>query len=144
MLTLNPTENAEYLLRINQTAPALVYVFNQDVGQNEFTNNKIGSLLGYSEAEVLQMGVDLMTDKLHPADASNVYDHMESLRDLKDGEVRSITYRMRHRDGHWVWLLSQDSVFQRDSEGKVTHHIGTALDITALKECADVPLAMSA
>ena len=144
MLSNNPTETAEYLRKVAQHTPALIYVFNQDIGQHEYTNENIRRVLGYSFEDVLQMGLELMTDNLHPADASRVYLHIERLQDLPDGETRTIEYRMRHRNGHWVTLISQDSVFQRDEDGRVISHIGVALELSGLAEGQAEPLALSA
>ena len=40
------------------------------------------------------------------------------------------TYRLRHRDGHWVWVLDRGRVVQRDSAGRPLRMVGTHLDIT--------------
>lgn len=39
--------------------------------------------------------------------------------------------RLRHKDGHWVWVLSRASVVERDAEGRPLVVTGTHLDITA-------------
>lgn len=144
MLTNNPHETAAYLQKVMEHSPALIYVFNQEIGQNEYSNQNVRRVLGYTSEEVLRLGLDLMTENLHPEDATRVMQHMEGLRDLKDGEVRSVEFRMRHRDGHWIWLLTHDAVFQRNEQGLVTHHIGTAIDITETKSEEELQVKLSA
>lgn len=44
---------------------------------------------------------------------------------------------MRHRDGHWVWILSRARI-ERDPEGKAIRFVGGHLDITARNEAEAV------
>jgi signal transduction histidine kinase len=60
---------------------------------------------------------------------------------MADGEVSQIEYRVRHKFGGWVWLLSYDTVFERDDAGTVLRHIGVATDITAQKAAEERALA---
>lgn len=42
-------------------------------------------------------------------------------------------YRMRHRDGHWVWIHDRARVFERSPDGQVRRAAGSHLDITRRK-----------
>ncbi|MFA9219062.1 MAG: EAL domain-containing protein [Sphingomonadaceae bacterium] len=42
-------------------------------------------------------------------------------------------YRVRHRAGHWVWLLSRGKVVQRSATGAPLRMLGTRMDISARK-----------
>lgn len=42
-------------------------------------------------------------------------------------------YRMRHADGHWIWVFATGRVVARDGEGGALTVAGTAQDITARK-----------
>jgi diguanylate cyclase (GGDEF)-like protein/PAS domain S-box-containing protein len=46
----------------------------------------------------------------------------------------TLEYRERHRDGHWVWILSRGRPVEWDAEGKPVRTVGTDTDITRLKE----------
>ena len=70
--------------------PAVVYVFNHEIGQNEFSTKNVSHVLGYRSEEILQLGIDLMTDNVHPDDAKAVFEHIESLRYLAEGEQKAI------------------------------------------------------
>ncbi len=39
-------------------------------------------------------------------------------------------YRLRHADGHWVWVLDRGRVLERDAAGAPLRMVGTHLDIT--------------
>ena len=42
-------------------------------------------------------------------------------------------FRMRHKDGHWVWILDRGKVLGRDEDGRPLRLIGTHTDITGQK-----------
>jgi len=41
---------------------------------------------------------------------------------------------MKHKDGHWVWILDQGKVFEWNEDGKPVRMAGTHLDISAQKK----------
>lgn len=46
-------------------------------------------------------------------------------------------YRVRHKDGHWVWVQARGKVIEWDNAGNPLHVVGTALDITERKQIED-------
>lgn len=50
-----------------------------------------------------------------------------------DAERYTAEFRMRHADGHWVWVQSIGRVFQRDVEGRALRVAGTHMDISRRK-----------
>jgi diguanylate cyclase (GGDEF)-like protein/PAS domain S-box-containing protein len=48
-------------------------------------------------------------------------------------EALVIDFRIRHTDGHWVWIHSRGKVTQRDENGRALRMIGTYLDVTEQK-----------
>jgi PAS domain S-box-containing protein len=52
-----------------------------------------------------------------------------------DGSVplHEVTYRIRHRDGHWVSILARGQAIVRDAHGLATALMGTHLDLTDIK-----------
>jgi signal transduction histidine kinase/CheY-like chemotaxis protein len=76
---------------------------------------------------------------MHENDVPRYREHIKRLAALADGEIAGITYRMRHADGSWRWFHGNDSVFERDADGRARLLIGTATDITAIKD-AEVAL----
>lgn len=125
---------APFLKKVTDVAPGIIYIFNQHTQSNEYSNRSLGETLGYSAKEVLDMGAGLMPMLCHPDDLAKIGGHFELLKTLKNGDIARTEYRMRHKDGHWVWLMSHDTVFDRAADGSVLRHIGLASDITAQKE----------
>jgi len=92
------------------------------------------SILGYSEKELefLSSSHDNCYAYIHPDDVEMVKEYM---RRYFAREIPSycMAFRMRHGDGHWVWLLSR-AVGLWDEHGKIRRLIGTHMDITAQKQ----------
>ncbi|MEM9060473.1 MAG: ATP-binding protein [Pseudomonadota bacterium] len=123
-----------FLQKVTVIVPSVIYVFNQKTQSNEYSNRSLGVAMGYSAAEVQEMGANLMPKVCHPDDLPAIATHFANIRAMQDGDILQLEYRMRHKEGHWVWLLSYDTVFDRDDDGNVLRHIGVATDITAQKE----------
>ncbi|MEM6941863.1 MAG: ATP-binding protein [Pseudomonadota bacterium] len=114
--------------------PGIIYVFNQKTQSNEYSNRSLGEMLGYTLDEIQAMGAEMLRLISHPDDFGKVTAHVQSLAQLRQDETALLEYRVKHRNGNWVWLLSKDAVFERDDQGQLLRHIGIATDITPQKE----------
>jgi PAS domain S-box-containing protein len=90
------------------------------------------ALLGYG-AEELQPATGRTWEELaHPQDAAEAYRlveaHLRGETELYDCELR-----MRHRDGHWVWLHSTARVASRGADGAPLWVHGIHQDVTRAK-----------
>lgn len=88
--------------------------------------------LGYTEDEIGDSG-DEWTSRLHPEDAPMV---MAALEGHIAGRTpsASVEFRMKHKDGRWIWIHGRGMVFERDPEGKAVRLVGTNTDITERKQ----------
>jgi len=69
---------------------------------------------------------------IHPAD----YEHAKQalVQHLKGHTERFQTeLRLRHRDGHYLWILSQGQIVERDQQHRPVRLVGCHSDITDLK-----------
>jgi diguanylate cyclase (GGDEF)-like protein/PAS domain S-box-containing protein len=69
---------------------------------------------------------------VHPDDIKNVF---SLLRKNQTEHIKYFenTHRLKHKDGHWVWVLGRAQIIY-DENGKKIRMIGTHTDITADKE----------
>lgn len=67
-------------------------------------------------------------DDIGPLDASNLAQIEGQTRGSPMQE-----FRMRHRDGHWVWLAGTGKVVERAGDGRALRMTGTAAEITEIK-----------
>ncbi len=111
-----------------------VWDYNIKTGKTYYSN-VWKAMLGYRPHEI---GDDSIAWKsfVHPDDLSRV----ERLdKEHLKGRSRSFEqeFRMRHKDGHWVWVLDRGKVIERDAAGEPLRMIGTHTDITERKRGED-------
>ena len=100
-------------------------------------NERWAGILGYRLDELGDMTVDRFRDMVHPDDRALLEDMVPDPvidGDEQTGPHAEIEIRMRHRDGHYVWVLSSGRVTRFDSEGRPAVKAGIHMDITARKE----------
>ena len=76
-------------------------------------------------------------DLLHPEDRERASSHFSDY--LKNGSVGMYEnyFRMKHSDGHWVWILSRGSTLH-DIKGEITNTtVGTHINITERKQAEE-------
>jgi diguanylate cyclase (GGDEF)-like protein/PAS domain S-box-containing protein len=90
------------------------------------------SILGYDLDDLLVEPGFWLT-LVHPDDRDKVAEadkaHMAGLTPHFEAE-----FRMRHKDGRWIWILDRGKVLERDEAGNALRAIGTHTNITRLKE----------
>lgn len=122
-------------------APSLTYIYDITTSSNIFISPQVEQILGYSFEEIEGMGNRVLTRLLHPDDTAPAMARVATLIAGKGEDLPELEYRMKHKDGSWVWLLSRDRVFTRDASGKPLQILGVATDITARKNFEEQLLA---
>jgi PAS domain S-box-containing protein len=84
-------------------------------------------MLGYKDDE-LENSFDTWQSRVHPDDLGEVLKDIELCRNDKE-KIYENKHRLRHKDGHWVWIYDRGKV-QRDIDGKAIRMIGTHTDLT--------------
>lgn len=89
------------------------------------------AMLGYGEAEIANTRQS-WEDLLHPDDRARM---VETMRRNTEGEFDGIEceFRMRHKAGQWVWILSRGRTVAWTADGRAQRIIGTHTDITSIK-----------
>ncbi len=126
-------EKEQLISAIVETAPNLIYLYDLIENRNLYTNDKMEKMFGYSSAEVLKMGDQLLPTLVHPDDFAFTSEKMENVKQAKDGEIIRFEYRLRHKNGDWRWIISSESVFLRDADGQPIQKLGFVEDITEQK-----------
>ncbi len=86
------------------------------------------SMLGYAEDE-LTPDLHTFLKLLHPED-NNVYTRI--LEETEDN--LEIEFRLQHKDGHYVDILSRGTALHENGGSKVTRIVGTHVDLTQRKQ----------
>lgn len=96
-------------------------------------NHRWTEMLGYTLEALAPLNADKVKSLTHPDDWQTALAVVE--RHLK-GEIDfyECDIRMRHHDGHWVWVADRGRLISRTSSGEPWIMRGTHIDITDKKE----------
>jgi diguanylate cyclase (GGDEF)-like protein/PAS domain S-box-containing protein len=95
-------------------------------------SDRLWQMLGYQPNEILLRG-GLWWQLLHPQELpvlraafiAHIKGHSPSYK---------LEHRVRHKDGHWIWVLDHAMVAARDEKGRVTRVLGTHMDVSERKQ----------
>ncbi len=95
-------------------------------------NERSAEILGHTLAELAPVSIKTWETLAHPDDLKQA---TELLKRHFAGELDYYDYecRMRHKDGHWVWIHDRGRVVTRDEAGRPLMMFGTHTDITERK-----------
>ena len=112
-------------------------VWDWDVAANKvFYSHRGKSMLGYDESEIGDR-LDQVIDLIHPDDKPAVLTAMDAY--LANGQgLYQMEFRMNHKDGRTLWILSRGKIMSRDREGRPLRVVGTHSDITLIKQAEQV------
>ncbi len=132
-------KNADDALRVSQEqlqisvdgSELALWDWNIKTGEVSI-NERWANIVGYTKAELSPISIQTWDKLVHPEDAPIVQDiirrHVSNETPIMEVEVR-----MRHKDGHWVWILDRGKVIEWDEDGAAVRFAGTHLDITQRK-----------
>lgn len=92
-------------------------------------NERWAEMLGHTLAELEPVTYDTWQSRVHPEDLVRA----DAVRDQHlRGELLfyECDLRLKHKDGHWVWINTRGRVHQRESEDRALCMSGTHLDIS--------------
>ncbi|MGE0594468.1 MAG: PAS domain S-box protein [Vicinamibacterales bacterium] len=88
-------------------------------------------LAGYTLGEIVQTGSNWIA-LLHPDDLAAVGAALDAHLRGDTAQYRT-EFRMRHKDGRWIWIAALGRVVERDAEGRASRMVGIHIDVTAQK-----------
>lgn len=96
-------------------------------------NERYIAMLGYTRAEMEPITHSTFTGLEHPEDLRRS-NRITEQYDAGEIAAHEIVIRMRHKDGHWVWIMDRGKVTRRDDKGRPLRMSGMHFDISDLKE----------
>ncbi len=112
--------------------------WNVQTGETVF-NERWAGMLGYALEELQPTSIGTWNELAHPEDLKSSNDLIQCcLRG--ETEDYQCDCRMRHKDGHWVWVLVRGRVVEWTPEGQPLRMSGTHLEISERKR-AELALA---
>ncbi len=85
------------------------------------------ALIGYPP-EAASKPYEWWLDRMHPDDAA-MFAHHNGSANHKAGETQTFRFRIRHKDGHYLWLESRRRIRRLTADGRIASATGVVLDI---------------
>lgn len=102
--------------------------WNVPTGETVF-NERWAEMLGYRLAELEPVDIATWEALTHPDDLPLAKAALERVF-AREEETYEVEFRMRHRDGHWVWVLDRGKVVAWDEGGAPLRMSGTHSDVS--------------
>lgn len=99
-----------------------------------FYSARYKMMLGYGEDE-LEPHVDTWKQLMHPDDLEHALQVVSDVLSFNREYV--IEFRMRHKDGHYVDILSRGYPMRREPDGPIVRIVGTHHDLTERNRAAE-------
>jgi PAS domain S-box-containing protein len=74
-------------------------------------------------------------DLLHPEDKARMVAALNQ-HEQENAPIFQCEYRLRHEQGHWVWVSSRGQIVARDKQGSPLRIMGTIMDISGPRNLA--------
>jgi PAS domain S-box-containing protein len=95
-------------------------------------NNRWADIIGYTLHELEPCTIETWYKFAHPEDLITAEKNLKKYFN-GDTDCYVSEARMKHKRGHWVWVLDAAKVVEWNKDGSPKRMIGTHLDITAYK-----------
>jgi PAS domain S-box-containing protein len=128
-------EHAARRTLIIQATQSGTWEWNIATGETIF-NERWAEIIGYTLEELAPTRIQIWEQFCHPDDLiisnERLSQHFAGQSPLYDCEVR-----MKHKDGHWVWVWDRGQVMEWTKEGQPLRMFGIHMDISPRKRIAD-------
>lgn len=108
-----------------------VWDYNVQTGE-QFISQRWAEMLGYTEDEI-QDPAAFVEENLHPEDKSRLMEKWNRFAQ-GDSKLYATTFRIKHKNGHYKWILSRGKVVEQDSQENPMRIMGTHTDVTKQKQ----------
>lgn len=128
------------LSEIIQGTKVGTWEWNVQTGETIF-NERWAKMIGYSLKELMPVSIDTWTNHVHPEDLKKCQSQLE-----KHFRGESAFYececRIKHKAGHWVWVMDRGSVSSWTSDGLPLIMFGSHTDISDRKRAEEKRLTL--
>jgi diguanylate cyclase (GGDEF)-like protein/PAS domain S-box-containing protein len=129
------SDKKERLARVLWGTGVGTWEWNIQTGETCF-NERWAAMIGYSLAEISPVSIKTWHQFLHPDERQRIEEVLES-HFRGETDYYECEFRMRHRAGHWVWVLDRGKVVSWTDNGRPLQMVGTHLDITDRKHAEE-------
>jgi len=123
-------QNECYFLKtIFSKLGASIFILDLVTLKYQLLNDKHKDILGYQDEKMYSNTLQFAKDYFHPEDKQIVKDRIKAFRENKINSWSGV-YRVKHKEGYWVWVYSKFTVCRHNNEGIPDRLLGFAFDAT--------------
>lgn len=111
---------------------AMTWEWNLKTGEVDINDNW-AKIIGFRVDELSPFSIQKWWQLMHPNDRKRVG---EVINDYQNGNIKSyeVEFRLKHKKGHWVWLLAKGRVVAWSKDKQPLRMTGIHTDIDELKQ----------
>ncbi len=127
-----------FLEQVTESVPCLIFLYDVAENSTVYANQKLLEITGYSPEELKELESEVIGRLIVPEDVGGDFtgkdlSRFDIYKDKKPGEYLEYEFKIRHKNGELRWLRTKSKVFKYDRNGTPLQILGTAEDITELK-----------
>lgn len=108
-----------------------LWEWNVQTGETVF-DDRWAALIGYRLDELTPISIETWVKFTHPDDLELAKQRLDACF-RRETDLYECEFRMKHKDGHWVWILDRGSVKSWTPDGKPGLMFGTHIDVSEAK-----------
>ena len=108
-----------------------LWEWNVQTGETVF-DDRWAALIGYRLDELTPISIETWVKFTHPDDLEFAKQRLDACF-RRETDLYECEFRMKHKDGHWVWILDRGSVKSWTPDGKPGLMFGTHIDVSEAK-----------
>ena len=120
--------NKDYYENVIKGANIGVWEGNLETGK-VICNERWADMFGYTLSELDPLTYDTFLNLVHPEDIDRIDVSLEN--HIKESGIYEVEFRILHKMGHWVWVLSRGEVTKYDADGLPEIVSGIHYDISS-------------
>lgn len=111
-----------------------LWEWNVQTGETVF-DERWAALIGYRLDELTPVNIETWVKFTHPDDLALAKERLDACF-RRETDLYECEFRMKHKAGHWVWILDRGSVKSWTADGKPERMFGTHIDVSEAKKNA--------
>jgi len=127
-------ESKDLLQSIADAIPDMVSVQEYPSRKVIYFNREPYSISGLNADELSKKTIEDRHKLVHPEDLISLQKYADSFKNLSNGDIATVEYRVKNNQDEWIWLSARGKVFERNEKGNVTKIVVVVQNIAAQKK----------
>ncbi|MGZ3978374.1 MAG: PAS domain S-box protein [Flavisolibacter sp.] len=123
-------ESQNLLQQTTLATPDAITVYDLENKRPTYLNSCLSEWTGCTREELVSMEMEGRLSLIHQEDQPKLLRFNKDMLQAGEGEIHTMEYRLKTREGKTIWVRNRSKVFKRDREGKVTHILSVLQDFT--------------